>query len=95
MSKELFLIDTNSLITPHNDYYPFDFAPSFWKQMKTHIEAGSIVILDMVRDEILKRDDNLSRWFRSIEVGREIDHRQNGIPSVYGKVLQSIQLNPW
>ena len=93
MNSELFLIDSNSLITPYNTFYPFDFAWSFWDQMARHIESGSIVILDIVRNEISKKDDNLSRWFRNIEAGSEIDHRQNGIPSVYGKILQSIQMD--
>ena len=34
MSKEIFLIDANSLITPHLTFYPFDFAPGFWKNSK-------------------------------------------------------------
>ena len=29
MSEAIFLIDSNSLITPHLTYYPFDFAPGF------------------------------------------------------------------
>ena len=40
MSKEIFLIDANSLITPHLTYYPFDFAESFWSQMEEHIQNG-------------------------------------------------------
>lgn len=35
MSEAIFLIDSNSLITPHLTYYPFDFAPGFWNQIGT------------------------------------------------------------
>lgn len=55
MSREtIYLIDTNSLITPKNSYYPFDIAPGFWKSMAEKIEEGSIAILDLVKKEILK-----------------------------------------
>ena len=37
MSSSIFLIDANSLITPHLTYYPFDFAPGFWEQIERPI----------------------------------------------------------
>jgi len=42
--KELFLIDPNILITPQDQYYPFDLAPNFWAQMAEKLEDGSFVI---------------------------------------------------
>ena len=47
MNQELFLIDSNSLITPYRTYYPFDLAPGFWNQVGNHIELGSIILLDV------------------------------------------------
>lgn len=59
MSEEIFLIDANSLITPHLTFYPFDFAPGFWSQLEQSIQDGRIAILDMVKAEILHGNDNL------------------------------------
>jgi len=94
--KELFLIDSNILITPQEQYYPFDLAPNFWAQMAEKIEDGSIVILDMVKDEILvsKEKDDLTNWFESLEIGYFVDHKQPAILNKYSEVLQSIQDNP-
>ena len=95
MNHGSFMIDANSLITPHQQYYPFDFAPGFWSQMKAHIESGTIVLLDMVRNELLrgKGTDNLKQWTENLNAG-VIDHRQPGILKRYGEILSHIQANP-
>ena len=49
MNQEVFLIDTNALLTPHLMYYPFDLAPSFLEQLEEKLKDGSVVLLDMVR----------------------------------------------
>lgn len=94
MSEELFLIDANSLITPHLTYYPFDFAPGFWQQMQQHILSGRIVILDMVKNEILEGNDNLTEWMKSLTIGKFVDRREPSILFFYSEVLQHIQNNP-
>lgn len=94
MSNETFLIDTNSLITPHLAYYPFDFAPGFWTQMETYIKNGVIVILDMVKGEILQGKDSLTDWMTGLDIGTHIDHREPAILAQYGTVLQHLQSNP-
>lgn len=93
MSKELFLIDSNSLMTPHLTFYPFDFAQSFWAQMESRIKNGSIIILDMVKDEILQGNDSLRDWMKTIEIGTYIDHRQSSVIGKYSDVLQHLQGN--
>lgn len=94
MSDEIFLIDTNSFITPYLNYYPFDFAPGFWEQMKQFIKNGRIVLLDMVKAEVLQGKDSLSDWMDGLEVGKLIDHREPAILAQYAAVLQHIQENP-
>ena len=76
MDREIFLIDSNSLITPHLEYYPFDFAESFWKQMEDHIVEGRIVILDVVKAEILMGKDSLQEWMEGLNIGTLVDHRK-------------------
>lgn len=94
MDKEVFLIDSNSLITPHLTYYPFDFAENFWIQIEDHIKQGRIVVLDVVRNEILKGNDNLHVWIKNLKIGKFIDHRDESILAKYGEVLQYVQNSP-
>lgn len=92
-NSELFLVDTNSFITPHESFYPFDFAGSFWTQIETHIANGTIVILDMVKEEIEKGSDDLSEWMKKLEIGKFIDHREPLIVNKYSEILDYIQHN--
>lgn len=94
MAEELFLIDSNSLITPYRTYYSFDFAPKFWEQIGDYIEQGSIVLLDKVREELLKGDDELSDWLLGLDVRQLVDHREKDILVKYGEILQYIQDDP-
>lgn len=89
-----FLIDSNSLIEPYERYYPFDFAQNFWDQLKLRIEDGSILILDVVKDEIEKGDDELSHWIDGIQIPSVIDHREDDIVKHYRDVLIHLQKDP-
>ena len=93
MSKERFLIDSNSLITPHLTFYPFDFAKSFWDQLEQHIGNGNVAIMDLVKNEVLQGEDSLKKWMESITIGDLIDRRDPTILSHYSSVLQSININ--
>ncbi len=95
LANERFLIDANSLITPHLQFYPFDFAESFWSQIEAKIEDGSIVILDMVKAEILRGNDSLKEWMDHVTIGEYVDHRQTDIMVKYGEVLMHLQNNPY
>ena len=65
--KEVFLLDSNAFMTPFRFYYAFDLVPAYWKELRKHIESGSIVMLDAVKDEIEKGRDDLSDWISKIE----------------------------
>ncbi len=94
MSKPIFLLDVNSLITPHLSYYPFDFAPGFWEQIEHFINDGRIAVLDLVKDEILNGNDSLTDWMAGLSIEALIDHREPAILAQYSLVLQHIQQNP-
>ncbi len=94
MSEPIYLIDSNSLITPHLMYYPFDFAPGFWEQIEHHIKDGHIAILDLVKSEILLGNDSLRDWMATLPIGVYIDHREAKIITQYSLVLQHVQQNP-
>ena len=53
MVKEKFLIDSNIFITPYQNFYSFDIAPGFWKQMESKLTLDEVFVLDVVRDEVI------------------------------------------
>ncbi|MGI6433323.1 MAG: DUF4411 family protein [Sphaerochaetaceae bacterium] len=93
LDRAIYLIDTNSLITPKATYYPFDFAPKFWQSMAEKIQDGSIAILDLVKKEILKPSikDDLAIWMSNLKIGQYIDHKQQQIVDKYAQVIQFLQ----
>lgn len=90
-----YLIDTNSLITPYKTYYPFDFARKFWEQMKKTIENGNVVLLDLVKDEVNKGDDELSEWINGFSSSLIISHKQPVIIAKYAEILRHIQMSSY
>ena len=90
LSKK-YLIDANSLIRPARAYYPFDFAPSFWQQLRPKISLDKIVVLDKVRDEILKGTDELSAWISDLPNECILSTQDIQIIRTYRDVLGFIQ----
>lgn len=57
-----YCFDTGAFITPWRTWHPIDLFPSLWLRLEEAIERGDIVCPDVVRDEIEKKDDELSKW---------------------------------
>jgi hypothetical protein len=89
-NKEVFIIDSNALITPYKFYYSFEIAPRFWDTVAKHIELKNIVILDKVFDEISLKDDLLGRWIKDIDNLEKISIKDSKIISNYGKIMNHI-----
>ena len=89
--SEKHLIDANSLIRPARAYYPFDFAPSFWQQLRPKISLDKIAVLDKVRDELLKGTDELSAWIRDLPNECILSTQDTQILQKYRDVLSFIQ----
>jgi len=86
-----FIIDANVLIAPYNNYYSFDLLPTFWDQMKKHIECGNIIILDLVKDEIEKHtDDDLSKWLKTIKIKTYIKFRNPNTIPCYSEIIKHV-----
>jgi len=60
----VFLLDANIFIEAYKRYYSFDIAPPFWLALKQNAEAGLLVSIDRVYQEInnYNDDDELKRW---------------------------------
>lgn len=95
MAEQMFLIDSNSFITPYRQYYSFDFARSFWDNWSITLTVGKYAILDIVFDEILKGNDELKDWGAGLKPEHFIDHREAQILSYYGEIMQYLQTSPY
>ncbi|MGO5318556.1 DUF4411 family protein [Bifidobacterium boum] len=67
-----YLIDTNCLVTPYNDYYRprYTMSASFWKRLKELVNQEEVGILAQVEKEILagnKDNDALNDWMQSVK----------------------------
>ena len=62
-SSEKFLIDANTLMTASRFFYAYDLVPSFWETFEDEIKAGNIVLLDMVKAQIDKGEDELKQLY--------------------------------
>ena len=89
--SEKYLIDANSLIHPARAYDPFDFAPSFWQQLRPKISLDKIAVLDKVRDEVLKGTDELSAWISDLPNECILSTQDMQILQKYREVLSFIQ----
>jgi len=90
MSDDLYLIDSNVLLSPYYLYYPPDLAPGFWKQMKKHIENGKIVLLDLVIKEIDAKDDGLSDWLNELKIKRLIRYDKDEMTVCFSAINRYI-----
>jgi len=88
--REIFLIDSNSLMTPCRFYYAFDLVPAYWKELAKHIDSGQVVILDMVKDEIEKGQDELAEWIKGNNALKIISHVSDETIKKYQDIMQYI-----
>lgn len=95
MVNEKYLLDANSFMTPYQNYYPFDFAPAYWRQLEPLLKQDNISVMDVVRDEILKGGDKLTEWIMAIEGINILDRRDPKILESYIRVLKFIQDSPF
>lgn len=94
MVEEKFLIDANSFMTPYQNFYPFDLTPGFWEQFKKAILNDSVSVLDVVKAEINKGEDELTDWIAAMSELKTLDRRDQNILAKYGAVLSYLQNSP-
>ena len=56
--------DTSCIIEAWNRYYSPDFCPEYWTVLESLGRNGTVFFTEMVKDEVLKRDDKLSVWLK-------------------------------
>lgn len=62
----LYSTDTSSLLNGRRDLLPPDVFSSLWANVEAMIDAGVVRAVDVVKDELERRDDEVSGWARSL-----------------------------
>lgn len=90
-TQEIYLIDSNSFMTPFRFYYAFDLVLTYWEKIRQYFEEGRMVVLDMVQKEIETGEDELAVWLREIDNLTVIRHVKPDIIQKYQEVMQYIE----
>lgn len=93
MCDEIFIIDANIILQPYNSFYSSKIAPGFWDKIKKHIVDRKIIIIDLVREELKKGDEELKSWINDQEI-EIVSHEDSFFFSKYREIIQYIQNNP-
>lgn len=56
--------DSGAFINGRRDLFRPEVFPTLWANIDAMIQAGVIRSVDVVRDELAKRDDDVTRWAR-------------------------------
>ena len=57
--------DTSSVLNGRRDLLPPAVFPTVWTRIEAMIDAGSVRAVDVVRDELGRRDDDACAWAKS------------------------------
>lgn len=68
--------------------------PGFWKQLKIALLNDSVTVLDVVKAEILRGDDELTYWISEMSELKIMDRRDQSIMLKYSEVLNYLQCSP-
>lgn len=82
-----YVLDANVFIQAKNLHYGLDFCPAFWEWLEVNGEAGRVLTIEKVADEIAAGDDELSAWMQGVHplLVRSTDAR---IASYFGRVSE-------
>jgi hypothetical protein len=64
----LYLLDANTLIRAHGDYYALDRIPRFWTWLLEKAAAGTVKVPREIYGEVDKSPDLLGQWVRRSDV---------------------------
>jgi len=89
---EKLLLDANVLITAHHGYYAPDLCPGFWECIQYHCNAGRLLIIDRVRDEI-NGPELLVQWMTQIPASLFVPTDEKRIVDSFGEMMAWVQGN--
>ena len=63
-----YCLDANVLIQAWQKYYNPKFCPDYWKVLTELGKNGKIFIPEMVFEEIIRTEDDLSKWLKDSKI---------------------------
>ncbi len=66
--SDKYCLDANVLIEAWNKYYSPTFCPDYWEVLNELGLAGRIFLPELVREEIVRTDDDLAAWLKSSKI---------------------------
>jgi hypothetical protein len=64
-SHRKFLLDADTFMTAHRQYYRFSFCPAYWRALLAHHENKRLASIEQVRKELLRGKDELATWVKT------------------------------
>ena len=64
-----YLIDTDIFIAGKNLHYGMDFCPAFWEWLVVANEAGKLIGVEAVHDDLVEGGDDLAEWAKARDDG--------------------------
>ncbi len=67
MTRNIYVIDTSSLLEIKPEKYPFDIFVGMWKDLEKLVKNGRIISSKLVFEELEKMDDGMYKWAKENE----------------------------
>ena len=83
----IYVVDSNFFIQAHRVTYPPDVVKSFWIKVNELAEAGTIVSIDKVKEEIFDKNDHFESWCTS-NLPSDFFKDSSSILREYGQISQ-------
>jgi hypothetical protein len=77
-----YLIDTDIFIAAKNLHYGMDFCPAFWEWLVGANQAGKLVSIEAVHDDLADGGDELAEWGKAREDGFFIAPAERDLPAL-------------
>jgi len=84
-----YLIDTDIFIAAKNLHYGMDFCPGFWDWLIAANNAGKLLSVEAVLDDLSDAGDDLTEWAKAREEGFFVSPVESDLPAL-GQVTQWI-----
>lgn len=65
MTARIYSFDTSVILNGRRDLLPPGVFPAVWDDIESAIAGGEVRAVDVVRDELGRRDDEINQWART------------------------------
>lgn len=95
-SEQVYVVDSDVLITAKNLYYAFDICPGFWKCLLIHHQRDRVFSIDRVRSELLlgSPKEDLVRWVRRDVPETFFLETDAAVGTAYTGIMMWVQRHP-